>query len=417
MSNENEPFLKSFYDCVFQLRNHPEQCKEAVELLKVHQKYHPLDEVMLYEYMIVGFYAKENVDDIIVQALNNKKCRISDCLMNYKFYDTMIQPLKTYRYTNKEGHYYSSTPSIILCPAFLSQKYPKAKYLMNQRFVNYKIVNDNVYFYEEEPKHPLTFNRRIMLDENFEIIENQKLKGNLEDVRLYEYNDNIYYSSSFLGHRDDQWGVSICVGLYPLGKDPKGKEESDEVVDFDILTTSKKQNVEKNWVYFQYKPEFEEVEGLYLIYQWYPLVIGKVNYDKSSDMKIAGNEYGKVEQRKVYNLDFIDSVEMPYFFKDVRGSTNCHRYPNNGINENWFIVHIVSYEKPRHYYNVITVFDEDMNLLRYSYPFKLSKCPIEYALGLIVNDDHVIISYSTWDNTSNVSIYDKKYIDSIIRYQ
>jgi hypothetical protein len=431
MSDTNELFLKSFYDAIFQLRNHPAQCKEAVDLLKTHMKYHPLDEVMLYEYMIVGFYAKENVDDIIVQALNNKKCRIQDCMLNYKFYDTTIRHLSTFQYTTKEGSYYSSTPCIIDCPEELKVKKPQARFLMNQRFVNYKIVNDNIYYYEQEPKHPLTFNRRLLLDDNFQIIDNVKLKGNLEDVRLFDYKGKVYFSSSFLGHRDDQWGVSICTGTYPLhhNGNSKGKEEAggtegaedtegtdDEIIEFDTLTTTKNQNVEKNWVYVKYKPESEQEEGLYLIYQWYPLVIGKINKEKHKTINIVGNEYGKTEQRDCYNLDFIDSVEMPYFFKDARGSTNCHQYRYRDIIENWFIVHIVSYEKPRHYYNVFAVFDEDLNLLRYSYPFKLSKCPIEYALGLIVNEETVIISYSTWDNTSNVSIYDKKYIDSLIRY-
>jgi hypothetical protein len=57
-----------------------------------------------------------------------------------------------------------------------------------------------------------------------------------------------------------------------------------------------------------------------------------------------------------------------------------------------------------------------MNLLRYSAPFKFEGDPIEYSIGLVVEQDRVIIPYSTWDRTTKLGIYDKKYIDSIVKY-
>ena len=41
---------------------------------------------------------------------------------------------------------------------------------------------------------------------------------------------------------------------------------------------------------------------------------------------------------------------------------------------------------------------------------------IEYSLSIVVEDDRVLINYSTWDRTTRIGIYDKKYIDSIINY-
>ena len=84
--------------------------------------------------------------------------------------------------------------------------------------------------------------------------------------------------------------------------------------------------------------------------------------------------------------------------------------------EIWFVLHMVSYESPRHYYHIIAVFDESMNLLRYSAPFKFHTEPIEYCLGLVVEDKRVLITYSVWDRETKLGIYDKKYIDSIIKY-
>ena len=53
-----------------------------------------------------------------------------------------------------------------------------------------------------------------------------------------------------------------------------------------------------------------------------------------------------------------------------------------------------------------------MNLLRYSYPFKFEGEPIEYCLGIVVEDENVVLTYSTWDRTSKIAIYDKNYIFS-----
>jgi hypothetical protein len=63
---------------------------------------------------------------------------------------------------------------------------------------------------------------------------------------------------------------------------------------------------------------------------------------------------------------------------------------------------------------MLVVFDVDMNLLRYSAPFKFEGECIEYCIGLIVEEERVIIPYSTMDRTSKVAVYSKAYIDSKI---
>ena len=128
-------------------------------------------------------------------------------------------------------------------------------------------------------------------------------------------------------------------------------------------------------------------------------------------------------------MDIVITKEMPALFSRTRGSTCGFKYykkinenDNSNINidildtEIWFVTHIVSYESPRHYYHVIVVFDTNMNLLRYSAPFKFEGEPIEYCLSILVEDDRVLMNYSTWDRTTRIGIYDKKYIDSIVKY-
>jgi hypothetical protein len=53
-----------------------------------------------------------------------------------------------------------------------------------------------------------------------------------------------------------------------------------------------------------------------------------------------------------------------------------------------------------------------MELLRYSAPFKFEGESIEYCLGIIVEDERVILTYSTWDRTTKIAIYNKNYIFS-----
>jgi hypothetical protein len=60
---------------------------------------------------------------------------------------------------------------------------------------------------------------------------------------------------------------------------------------------------------------------------------------------------------------------------------------------------------------MIVVFDLSLNLKRYSAPFKFSDQPIEYCLGLVVEEERVIMTYSVWDRSTMVAIYDKSYIN------
>ena len=49
-------------------------------------------------------------------------------------------------------------------------------------------------------------------------------------------------------------------------------------------------------------------------------------------------------------------------------------------------------------------------------PFKFEGKPIEYCLSIVVEDERVLINYSVWDRTTRIGVYNKKYIDSIVKY-
>ena len=77
---------------------------------------------------------------------------------------------------------------------------------------------------------------------------------------------------------------------------------------------------------------------------------------------------------------------------------------------------MISYETPLHYYHIISVFDSNMNLIRYSVPFKFEGDAIEYGLSIIVEDNRVLMNYSTWDKTTKIGVYDKIYIENVLVY-
>jgi hypothetical protein len=271
-------------------------------------------------------------------------------------------------------------------------------YKLNIRYVNYFIQNTGQY--TNCDKHIITINKFIELDNTFNIqkeffmdveYDGRQYIG-VEDVRIYHdpYKNKLMYIGTGY-HKNNQ--IGIVSGEYNI--DTKKLEVNELKQSFNNT------GCEKNWVFVDYNND------THIIYDWHPLNICKINN--------ATNKLEKVAKR-----------ETPTIFSRVRGSTNGFKYSkktgtsiNNGNisiditeDEIWFVNHIVSYESPRHYYHIISVFDSNMNLLRYSAPFKFEGDPIEYCLSIVVEEEQVLINYSTWDRTTRIGIYDKKYIDS-----
>jgi hypothetical protein len=156
----------------------------------------------------------------------------------------------------------------------------------------------------------------------------------------------------------------------------------------EITSSFNNNSCEKNWVFVDY------LNSTHIIYKWFPLQICKLDNDTNS-------------------ISIVETKQnMPRIFSHTRGSSCGFKYNN----ELWFVVHLVSYEKPRHYYHLLTVFNENMDLMRYSAPFKFEGEPIEYSIGLVVEDSRVLISYSVWDRTTKLAVYDKLYVENLLKY-
>jgi hypothetical protein len=151
--------------------------------------------------------------------------------------------------------------------------------------------------------------------------------------------------------------------------------------------------IEKNWSFVNYKND------LCIIYKWFPLQIGKINYIKNT-MNIINIKYN-----------------IPEHFKDARGSTSGFIYND----EIWFVLHKTqSYKNNKNTYlnnqHFFAIFDLNMNLIRYSELFTFNNCKVEFCIGLIIKDNEIILSYSLLGTQSIIAVYDLEYINNNIKW-
>jgi tetratricopeptide (TPR) repeat protein len=357
-----------------------------------------------YEYTIIASYLGiKDINYEVIKVLNNSKDinETNNLLSNMKFYKYILNQKNRItadssivsKLNNENINFVSSSSCLI--PNTNSNGYK-----MNIRYVNYYISDSGSYLNCD--KYIISINNYIELDSSFnitnksdkwmELIFDERRYIGIEDIRVFndvETNELLYIGTGY--HKNEQIGIV------------SGKYDTDnlKLVVNEIKQDFNNSSCEKNWVFIDFN------NATHIVYDWHPLNICKINN--------ATNKLEKVAKR-----------ETPTIFSRVRGSTNGFKYSkkvdtsyNNGNisiditeDEIWFVNHIVSYESPRHYYHIISVFDSNMNLLRYSAPFKFEGDPIEYCLSIVVEDEQVLINYSTWDRTTRIGIYDKKYIDS-----
>ena len=359
---------------------------------------------LYYEYTIIAAYnGIKSVNDEIVKVLNNDYIdgEVNNLLSNIKFYKDILQVKSKYildnsvlSEINKEQTFLTSSSSCLI------QNTDKNGYKLNVRYVNYLINQQGNYLNCD--KHIITVNKFVELSNDFKILKEEWLELDfdgrryigIEDIKIFydKYKDKILYIGT--GYQQNNM-LGIVSGNYDL--------ESKKLISNELKQNFNNTSCEKNWVFVDYKNEN------HIVYDWHPLKICKLNENNT--------------------ITISETKDMPKIFSKVRGSTCGFNYTkkideilNGNIKidieetEIWFVGHIVSYENPRHYYHIISVFDANMNLLRYSAPFKFEGEPIEYCLSIIVEDDRVLMNYSTWDRTTRIGVYDKKYIDSIVKY-
>jgi glycosyltransferase involved in cell wall biosynthesis len=371
-----------------------------------------------YEYSIFAYYLGiKNINDEIVLLLNSdipnndmqsslqsSNIQRNNIYSNMKYYKDILVPMKVIDFTNKKSmKEYNSSSSCLI------KNKNNNGYKLNVRYVNYTIDNLGKYkFINNTDTYSITINEYRELDNSFNIInsnletslEEKSLEENtsrefffkgIEDVRIfYDTNNNLKFIGT--GFVDS---ITVLYGDYLLDKNKVTLKT--EVSTVELKQTFINTKYEKNWVLVNYQSKTR------IIYNWFPLTICDI--DSLHSNTLQSNLQSK-------NINIIAKKDMPLIFKNTRGSTCGYEYKS----EQWFIVHITEYGKPRNYYHIICVFDTSMNLLRYTAPFKFEGEPIEYCLSIIIEDNKVIINYSTWDRTTKIAIYNKDYIENKLKY-
>lgn len=326
-----------------------------------------------FEYCIIAYYNNiKNIEHQMISIMNKTDIYHSYLLSNFKFYYTIYYPslenkfteeiIKTYK--EKEYKFYSSSSSLLLFPEYN---------LLLVRYVNYYILENGRYQYDNDKI--ISIYKLYKFNKNWSIISTRWINNiyqdgfyeGIEDVRLYNYKNKNHIIGTHINKK-----IRICSGIL----DNNNFQYSILNSDFPL------QDCEKNWIYTEYKNE------LCIIYKWYPLTICSLKDNKIS---------------KILEID------LPLYFKDIRGSSCGFQYNN----EIWFIVHLVDvFSNPRYYYHSILVFNKDYELLRYKPFFKLSEKPIEYSLSISIENNNVIIPISSMDRTTQLLFFEKSKLEN-----
>jgi tetratricopeptide (TPR) repeat protein len=357
-----------------------------------------------YEYTIIASWLGiRNINDELIVYLNNcNDSTIQNTFNNMKFYKDVLKPITVINLDSKINVLINGENTLLTSSSScMIQHENKKDYILNVRYVNYHITEHGSYLNCDN--HIITVNKCVNLDNECTFIKEKWFDVNfvnrryigVEDVKIFH--DTVINKTLFIGtgfHNNNK--IGIVSGKYDVTEN--------SLVANELTTDFSNSDCEKNWVFVTFKNE------THIIYKWNPLQICKL--DESSNQ-----------------IKLVETKPLPRIFNHVRGSSCGFTYIKTiqttienyalelNVGEIWFVVHLVSYEQPRHYYHMIVVFDTNMQLLRYSAPFKFDTEPIEYCLSLIVEDDRVLMNYSTWDRTTRIGIYDKKYIDSITKYK
>ncbi len=328
-----------------------------------------------YELSIIGYYVKHpDIDKTIVKLLNDMPdSNFTHLMSNYKFYTKkLVTDIRDFTNHKVFPGFLSSTPCIV--------PYNEG-YMMFIRHVNYTIEN-GAYITKDSV---ISCYRVVMLNSDFmktkeyaldfPAVSTLRYRG-IEDVKLFKH-ENEYRLMGTMLNFDGQ--LCIGSGVY--------EPRSTDYLEYSEIGSPNNCKYEKNWCFYEDKDSV-----LRVVYKWENFQTYKFENNKLSD--------------------FNTSTTLPVF-KHIRGSTNGVR--ETDTNNIWFLTHLVNFEDgKRSYYHVVIILDIDTDKIKYTVPFKLEGNDVEYALGMIVRDTDIVVSYSIHDSTSKVGFISKEQLLNMI---
>ena len=259
-------------------------------------------------------------------------------------------------------------------PTSASYVYHNDKHILNTRYVNYWylenghcsikhpkdiIITKNYVSYLKDDFTPFFFSE--MQDISVRLPSNNCYFYGLEDIRLYSIGENIKFIATNINYSPTGYNRMI-IGEY----DPIMCEYNNCLVAFPQYDTV----CEKNWI-----PLVKDGEE-YFIYKWFPMEIGKMNYNNDT-LEI-------VKRYKIIN---------PLFHK-VRGSST---FVDNGE----YLVGVVHFSEetvPRRYYHILVALDrETFQPMKFSDNFNFQYLGIEFCIGFTIKNDEYVFWISKMD--------------------
>lgn len=308
-----------------------------------------------YEKTILNYYVfperqKTSLNELI--AYMNKKDTGS--WINLQFYVGQI-PNKGIRDLNYKqiGDFLPTSISAL--------KQSEHQYILNIRYVNYRIQKDGSYIMSENnilsPNNPVkTRNFRLITDNQFNALspmeemiidfpkkQNVNIQG-IEDIRLYNVDNTIKWIGTSMEYSHDGH-IKQIYGDYNISDNKLNNGIS--------LKSPTNSECEKNWI---------PLNNNKFIYKWFPYTVGHLLSDQ-------------------FITDYVQ--QTPKIFEHMRGSSNVVLYENNLI----AITHVVIYSQPRKYYHVLVKLDpQTYKLTHYTMPFYFKHNHIEYCLGIDIQN-------------------------------
>ncbi len=327
------------------------------------------DYLIDYELTISAYYADPTRDmRNIFLNLFDQKLSYDNLIANYKFYAKPLSKIEELSIDldsfGKIPGYNNSSPSIIS---------KVDGYTLNLRRVSYYIDEKTGSYFDITTGNPCTtvntINTRVELDKNFNVksIENLKTPdlnykhiNGIEDLKIIYHHDKFLFTGNkWINEKQ----IRTVIGQY----------DKEGVLSEDIIDSPKNRFYEKNWVPFVQKNK------LYYVYDWSPITIGIIANGK-------------------FNVEKVLDKKLPHY----RGSSPGFAYGQYLF----FLVHNVEYSTPRNYYHSIVVLDiNTLEFVKKSKLFTFEGTGIEFGLGLIIEDNRVIITHSRWDKKAYLKVY------------
>jgi hypothetical protein len=265
-------------------------------------------------------------------------------------------------------------------------------YLLNTRYVNYRLADNGSYIFYHPEAIIITKNLCTILDASFHPIEHFEISNDIclpsfkckfdgmEDIRIWQDagSSTIKYMGTSINYSPIQRNRMV-TGIYHTTKK--------RLVKSYVIQPPTDSWCEKNWTPV---PSSDPDIPTRIIYKWGPMEVGHL-------------EDGKLV------IDATIHIPNP-MFQRFRGSTYFRpsvQYPDYLIG----LVHFSEHEWPRHYYHVLLLLDK-VTLTPVKYSYSISFCKqksIEFCIGFIENNGYYHFWISQYDRDPamvSVSLHD-----------